>query len=229
MIVGRGLIAGAFEKITLPHNVLVFASGVSNSKETNQNQFQRELELLTKTIEEHPNRRFVYFSTASVLDPQLAGEPYVLHKLRCEELIRTSCRLHLILRVTNVVGRTGNPNTVFNFFVDQIRNQTFFELWNNACRNLIDIEDVVHITRALLEEELAQRTFLLVNPTNHSVADIVHLIEETLGKKANCAVMDKGSCIQYELSDTQSFYEERGFLFAPDYLNRLVAHYVNIQ
>jgi len=207
-------------------DVLVFASGVSNSKETNPLQFEREANLLKRVIQENPKSKLVYFSTASVLDPQLNKEPYASHKLRCEELIRMHCSRHLILRVTNVVGKSGNPNTVFKFFVDNIRSQTSFELWKNACRNLVDVDDVVRITLALLATNKQAETFLLANPVNHAVPELVATLEMKLGKKAVCLYTDKGSCAPLEIAETLAFYEMNGFNFPSDYLQQLIERYV---
>jgi nucleoside-diphosphate-sugar epimerase len=227
MIIGRGLIAAAFENETLPHGVLIFASGVSNSKETDPLQFRREMDLLSETIRNNPDKKLVYFSTASVLDVQLADEPYVRHKLQCEELIRNLCAKHLILRVTNVVGNSGNPNTVFKFFVDRIRGEEVFELWRNACRNLVDVEDVVRISLALLAKNNAAETFLLANPVNHAVPELLATLEQKLGKNAVFISTEKGSCAPYPMAETLAFYDANGFSFSADYLKKLIDRYVD--
>ena len=115
MIVGSGLIANAFSSRSLPDDVLLFASGVSNSKEKRPEPFERELNLIRQTAEANPERRIIYFSTASVMDPELSDEPYVIHKLKCEEWLKNNTVSPLILRVTNVVGNSGNPATVLIF------------------------------------------------------------------------------------------------------------------
>lgn len=226
MIIGNGLIGSAFRKCELPSDVAIFASGVSNSKETNPEHFRRELDLLEQTLQENRDRRIVYFSTASVLDPELANEPYVIHKLECENRIRAACARHLILRVSNVVGNSGNPTTVFNFFVEKIRREANFELWVNACRNLVDIDDVVRITSALLNENDSAITFILANPTNHPVPELVASLERKLNKKAFYKMVHKGSCAAYDISDTLAFYDKIGFSFANDYLDQLIDRYV---
>ena len=228
MIVGNGLIANAFKNEHLPSDALIFASGVSNSKETDLTQFRRELDLLNQTIQENKERRLVYFSTASVLDQEMASEPYVIHKLQCEELIRKSCERHLIVRVTNVVGNSGNPHTVFKFFTDHIRNETSFELWTRACRNLVDIDDVARIVAALLADGIAAQTFLLANPTNHAVTELVKLLENKLNKKALYTEVNKGSCVAYEMPESVAFYQTKGFSFPEDYLEKLIDRYITL-
>ena len=67
MIIGNGLIAKALIEIDAPEMVF-FASGVSNSLETNKASFEREVELFKKTIAENKDRKFIYFSTLSIDD-----------------------------------------------------------------------------------------------------------------------------------------------------------------
>mgnify|MGYP007017084323 CR=1 FL=1 len=81
MIVGRGLLASLFLENDR-EDIIFFASGVSNSLEDRQEEFLREETLIKKTIEENPNKIFVYFSTCSVYDSSKTGSDYVLHKLK---------------------------------------------------------------------------------------------------------------------------------------------------
>jgi len=227
MIIGNGLLANAFRKVVMPSDTLIFASGVSDSKSTNTLSFQRELDLLTSTIRENAAMRLVYFSSASVLDSALTSDVYVRHKIECEQIIRAECMRHLILRVTNVVGNSGNPNTVFKFFVDRITGGNSFEVWTHACRNLIDIDDVVSITVALLNTEKPNQTFLLANPVSVMVPDLVYALEDRLGRKAQAVFVPKGNCAALEMNETLSFYKEIGFNFSSDYLSKLILRYVD--
>ncbi|MFV0217909.1 hypothetical protein OBJ92_12895 [Empedobacter falsenii] len=65
MIIGKGLIASAFENRDR-EDVVFFASGVSNSLETDVRQFLREENLIRTTIQQYPTQTFVYFSTCSM-------------------------------------------------------------------------------------------------------------------------------------------------------------------
>ena len=62
MIVGNGLIANLFKNEDR-ENVVFFASGVSNSLETEKSAFLREENLLRKHLTENPEEIFIYFST----------------------------------------------------------------------------------------------------------------------------------------------------------------------
>jgi hypothetical protein len=51
MIIGNGSLANIFiEKFKDDENIIIFASGVSSSKETRESEFNREKELLLKTL-----------------------------------------------------------------------------------------------------------------------------------------------------------------------------------
>ncbi len=226
MIVGSGLIASAFSSYPFEDDTLLFASGVSNSKENRPEAFQRELDLLQATILNNPDKKIIYFSTVSVLDPELASELYVKHKLNCESFLRTQAKDYLVLRVTNVVGKSGNPATIFNYFKSCIQNDICFDLWTSACRNFIDIEDLVQITAVMIEENFFGRTITVANPISYHVIDIVKQIENALGKKAVYRALEKGSCFTPDLAEIIRIYERNEIRFSDDYLSRLIARYL---
>ena len=90
MIIGNGLIASLFTDCD-QENIIFFASGVSNSLETQKEEFLREENLIRKTITENPNKIFIYFSTCSIYYSSKAESQYVLHKLKMEQIITQLC------------------------------------------------------------------------------------------------------------------------------------------
>jgi nucleoside-diphosphate-sugar epimerase len=98
--------------------------------------FNKEIELY-KSVPK--NRKIIYFSTISVCDPH-DKRPYVKHKREMEALIKEND--HLIFRLTQVVGASGNKNNIINYFVDRIRKKEKITIQENAKRSIIDIEDV---------------------------------------------------------------------------------------
>jgi dTDP-4-dehydrorhamnose reductase len=112
MIIGNGMIARRFSAFSDRDDVLIFASGVSNSKENRPEAFIREQKLVEESVAQAENRLFVYFSTCSVTDPTEQGSNYVQHKLFLEKYIAETCPNYLIIRASNVVGETDNLHTV---------------------------------------------------------------------------------------------------------------------
>ena len=58
MIYGKGLIAKSFSKYKKNRKFIFFASGVSNSLETNFSKYNREIQLLKKVLLKKPRKDF---------------------------------------------------------------------------------------------------------------------------------------------------------------------------
>lgn len=187
------MIATRFSDFADRNDVVIFASGVSNSKETRPEPFARERQLVEDTLAQCSESLFVYFSTASVDDPTEQGSPYVTHKLALERLIAERATNHLLVRASNVVGGPGNPHTVLNFFVDRIRRNEPFTIWEHASRNLIDLDDVYNVvTHFIGEPSTWNRTILVANPYSTSPLELVQAIEAHTGQKAQYELVDRG-------------------------------------
>src|SRR4051812_10768662 len=154
MIIGNGLLAQAFAPLFRDDaDVMVFASGVSNSRETRAEEFARERELLEEALA--LDKFTVYFSTCSVHDAEQAASPYVIHKRELEQMVRERATLSTIFRLPQVVGATPNPFTLTNYLFEQISTGKPFHVWLNARRNLIDVADVARIGERLIREHKA--------------------------------------------------------------------------
>jgi hypothetical protein len=63
MIIGNGLIAKKFKENFFDENYVIFASGVSSSKEDNDEEYIKEEKLLSNTINNFNNLKIIYFSS----------------------------------------------------------------------------------------------------------------------------------------------------------------------
>lgn len=222
MIIGNGLVASSMKRID-HENVVFFASGVSNSLETNPTAFDREYDLLKNVILENPTKKIIYFSTLSIEDKTKQDSPYILHKLQIEKYIQENCPHFLILRIGNIVGHGGNPSTLFNFLKDSISKQIEFNIFANARRLLIDMDDIVKF----IQLHLTKVENLLVNfayPYYYSTKEIVDAIEQGLNKKAIYKDVSSGDFYQIKFNKKVENY----FLgISPDlYLQNLVKKYI---
>ncbi len=193
MVVGNGMIARRFGEFAKRDDVVIFASGVSNSKETRPQPFDRERQLVAETLRQTTGNLFVYFSTASVDDPTEQGSPYVTHKLALEQLIARQATNYLIVRASNVVGGPGNPHTILNFFVDRVLRNEPFTIWQHASRNLIDLDDVYRVvTRCVADPATWNQTIVVANPHSINPLTMVRAIEAHTGRRAQYELVDKG-------------------------------------
>ncbi len=226
MVIGKGLIAKRFLSYENDSDILIFASGVSNSKNKNEALFARELELLQNTIETYPDTVLVYFSTCSMQDPGEANSPYTLHKLQLEDIIQKKVKRYYIFRVSQIVGQATNPNTVLNFFYYHIENQINFDIWVNAYRNIIDIDHVFLIIDKILKTRiLANQVIHVANPQSYRVTDIVAALEEATGKSACAIPIDKGFNFEIDISLILPVIKELKIDFDHSYLTKLVRKY----
>ena len=146
VVIGSGMIAGAMRNVSGWDNDVVFSSGVSNSGEKNEDSYVREIILLNNQLEKLDQSSFiVYFSTTSIYDTAKTGNPYILHKLNVESILRSSNKNYIILRLPNLVGLSTNPNTLTNYFADRIRSGKEVSLNRYAIRHLIDVDDLPFI------------------------------------------------------------------------------------
>lgn len=225
MIVGKGLLASAFE----PHfgrdpDVVVFASGVSNSLETNADEFAREEALLRQLLVVQA-KRFVYFGSCGVTAAEAELTAYMRHKRAMESLV-ISMQHGLVLRLPQVVSRTNNPHTLTNFLRDRIVSGEHFTVWAKAERNLIDIDDVVAVGVKLVREPLLATNVVPVAAIRSSpMRRIVEIFEQVLGKSANCSYVDKGTPMSIDTKLMESLSASLSIDLGESYAPRIINKY----
>lgn len=199
MIIGHGMLAQALKVIDTEH-VVFFASGVSNSGEKRKEVFLRESLLLRKVIESFPDKILVYFSSCSVYEHTLTD--YSQHKLEMESIIQESCKCYSIFRLPQVVGFGGNPNTLLNFLVNKVRKNESFDVWKNAKRNFIDIDDVVYIVESILFSGKAGGGVMnIASPYDFYVIEVISIIESFFDKKAKVSLVDRGKEYVFDIKE----------------------------
>ena len=225
MIVGNGLLAKAFcREFANEHDVVVFASGVSNSREHREEQFQREKEMLEAALD--LGKFLLYFSTCSMADAALAETMYVRHKREMEGLIFARADRKAVFRLPQVVGATPNPHTLTNYLHHQITSGSRFPVWLHARRNLIDVDDVAAIVTHLVRTGRADGQLINVAcPYSVSIVELVQHFEEMLKIKANYELVPDGAGYAIECGLTTVAAAELGIGFRECYIPDLLRKY----
>jgi len=130
MIVGKGDLAKVLKSIDRC-DVNFFASGVSNSGEVSQDEFDREKDLL---LEQKINVHLVYFSSLGVF---FDNSPYLEHKRNMEYIVR-QFRSYTIVRIGNITWG-DNKHTLINYLKAHPEAKRK-PVW----RHLIDKEDFLY-------------------------------------------------------------------------------------
>ncbi len=225
MIIGRGLIAKAFHKYYDRKDVVIFASGVSNSLEKNSATFLREQKLLKKSLKIHRESLFVYFGTCSVYDPSLLDSDYVKHKREMEDIVREASTLFIICRLPQVVGRSNNNATLLNYLYNNIAAGRTFDLWSNAIRYIVDIDDVVRFVSYVIGD--TEQPDLIVNLTTlpSKVLDIVKCLEKIIGRKAIYNLIAQGMLYSIPVLDSDLTAFKAGIVVDENYLDNVLVKY----
>ena len=224
MIVGNGLIANLFRENDR-ENVVFFASGVSNSLETDKSAFLREENLIRKTIKENPNKIFIYFSTCSIYDSSKNGSSYVNHKLKMEQIVEELANQFLILRVSNAVGKGGNPNLLMNYLVNAFHQEKEITVHTLATRNLIDADDIKNITLKFINENSFNKIINVAYLENFSTIQILEILEKHFNKTAKTYLVKSGQSYLISIPEAEAYFAENKLTEKKEYLLRIIKRY----
>ena len=224
MIIGNGLIANLFRENDR-ENVVFFASGVSNSLETDKTAFLREENLIRKTIKENPNKIFIYFSTCSIYDSSKNGSSYVNHKLKMEQIVEELANQFLILRVSNAVGKGGNPNLLMNYLVNAFHQEKEITVHTLATRNLIDADDIKNITLKFINENSFNKIINVAYLENFSTKEILEILEKHFNKTAKTYLVKSGQSYLISIPEAEAYFAENKLTEKKEYLLRIIKRY----
>ncbi len=229
MIIGNGLIARAFKnQYGHSKDVLIFASGVSNSISPLESDFVREKNLLLSVLNLslYANFTIVYFSTCSI--PSIGFSeisPYVKHKIEMEALV-SKFQKYLIIRLPQIAGFSKNPHTLLNYLFNHISTSSRFEAWPKAMRNIIDISDVLKITKFIIDNKLVVNSFInVVNTHNHTVHEIIKCFEDITKKKALYFEKNQFSKTIVNTESLNQYLDELNITFDNNYLPNVLCKY----
>ena len=224
MIIGNGMIAKSFKKYNDNNNILIFASGVSNSRETKKDSFYRERLLLENAINNNPEKVLVYFSTCSICDKFLTKTSYVRHKKELEDLIKKRVDKFYIFRLPQVVGNSSSP-TLVKFLFDSILNNERVGINQNSKRNLICESDVFFIADHLIKNNLyCNEITNIATPNNTPVIHIVKNIEKITGLSLNYHMIDSGYSFDINIDKIQNL-NIKSRIFDLSYLQDTLSSY----
>jgi len=225
MIVGNGMLANAFNQYINDDKIIIFASGVSNSKEQNDKEFEREFELLKSFSVTH--KKLVYFSTCSIFDESLLASKYIKHKIKTETFIEKSFKNYLILRLPNVVGKTNNANTSFNYFKNKILKGERLELQENATRYFIDIDDLAAILPYIISDEKEFNKSINICFNNKiNVINLVLLLESFLETRIDKSPIEGGKDYNVDNLYFMNIVGDKKIKINKEYNNNLIKKYL---
>lgn len=227
MIVGNGLLAhGLQSRFPRRNDLILFASGVSNSGEIRQSAFAREAALFRSVVELNPGRTPIYFSSCAYRDEDTHVTPYIRHKRQMEACVANAGGF--TFRLPQIAGHSGNPGTLLNFLLRKIQNDETVPVWTMAERNVIDIEDMTFLLERLLEELGTHPPPAPVDVASLltlRMPDLVTRFAHALGAEPRMQPVTRGSSLDVNLSSVERIARQSGLALDGDYLERTVNKY----
>jgi nucleoside-diphosphate-sugar epimerase len=229
MVIGNGQLAKIFDNFKNNNDTVIFASGVSNSNSTSVQEFKREESLLIDSLIKYKGKKFVYFSSCALSAENYLKNDYYLHKEKMEKIIKVNSDDYYIFRLPQVFGELKNHNTLINFLYFSIINSEPFNLYSNAYRYVIEINDVKLFVESFLKNHKSQIIIDLANPYRYNVLEIVTLIEELVNKKGVYKIIDKYDGYELNLENINNYVlkEKLNINFSENYLSRKLSIYKN--
>jgi nucleoside-diphosphate-sugar epimerase len=224
MIIGNGLIASAF-KLTKENylDCIIFASGVSSSKENSDIEYNREKELIIKTIKENNALKFIYFSSISV---GFDKNKYFENKLNIENVIKSYTPNYIIFRIPQVVGRNGNPNNLVNYIKNCILNGNEIITNTHVERALLDVEDLVKIVN-YCKDKTNRETLNLSGIEKIKVYTLCKLIGELLSKEPIIKIVDNIEYNNWDMTNSKLIDAAILDFKIPNYNLNILKKYLN--
>lgn len=227
MIIGSGLLAKAFYKYSNDNNILIFASGVSDSTTISKSQFDREYNLAKDILEKYQDKTFIYFSSCDVENKDVNQLPYYKHKINVEMLLQEYANNYYIFRLPQVFGLGGNRSNLINYLFEKIDNNSSFFLIKGMYKNILHISDVYAICKYIIDNRLYTNSIVnVINEKYYLIDDIVKSIEVILSKKAIYNIKSTNSLIKYTTLLTKKDLLQAGVIFDDSYImDKLLLYY----
>lgn len=206
MVIGSGQLGKKFSQINI-EDTIIFASGVSNSNCTDLEQFEREKRLMIDTLQNNKDKSFIYFSSCALSASDYKLNAYYQHKANMEEVVQKYSDSFYIFRIPQLFGDLKEHPTLVNFIYNSIVNDRKMELYSQAYRYVIDIEDVKILVQRYIEHGNKNIILDLANPWRYKVLDIVNILETLLHKKAIYEIVEKQDKYELNLALLQKFIE----------------------
>lgn len=185
--------------------------------------FAREQALLDQHLA-GPSR-LIYFSSCALINDPTLDTPYLAHKRRMEERVLEASHDHLVMRLPQVVGPTGNLNTLTKFLYHHISNGITFTVWARAERNLIDVDDVAAIALHLLDDHNSPPLCNIAAETSLPMSKIVAIFERVLKRRADCHVEDRGDPLRLDVQVALAAACRLGIDLGEGYAERVIRKY----
>lgn len=179
MIIGRGLLANALRELD-GERYLFYVNGISNSLIENIQEDNFEMNEVTAIAGKNYDKTFVYFSTIQVNSKENYNRPYVIHKIKMEELVKRLFPDNVIIRTSNIIGNNPwNTHTLFNYLYNSLKAQKKISVVDSESRNVLDVDHFIKLTQRYLTHYRKEPSVVnIVNSLSYQMFEIISEFEK---------------------------------------------------
>ena len=228
-IIGSGFIAKSFSHKNFffkKKNCILYAAGVSNSKNKNKNSFKKDFNRLKLSKQIIGNNKIIYISSCSVLDKSRKNSLYLKKKIQNEIFIKKNFDKYLIVRLPEIIGKNKNKNTLVNYFYYNIKKNKKINLYKNAKRNFISIDDIVNILIELISKKKTNYVVNIASSKMTKVYRFLLILEKVLNKKAKIYLKSKQNKeFKISIKDIKNLKSIKKIKFDDNYLIKKLTTY----
>ncbi|MGN6194467.1 MAG: hypothetical protein ACTHOB_05980 [Ginsengibacter sp.] len=190
MIVGRGLLATALSEMD-KEEIVFYANGVSNSTMENISRGSFEEKEIVAIANNYTAKKFIYFSSIQVNASENFDRPYVIHKIKMEELVKRLFPDYVIIRTSNIIGNNPwNTHTLFNYLYNSLKEEKRINVIESAARNILDVDHFMKLlNHYLIHYKKEPGTVNIVNTHSYQMFEILSEFEKIFETKF---MKDKG-------------------------------------
>lgn len=227
MVIGNGLIAKAFDSYRDREDVIIFASGVSNSSISQDRiSFDREINLIKDILKYQ--KKIIYFSTCSIVDGSVKT-PYINHKIEMENIISSNSSNFLIFRLPIVFGLSNNINTFFNSISNKIINNETIITQRNISRYIIDIDDLSFFLPLFIDSSECNMTINVCFDNRELVEKMILMMEKYLGIISSKIYIDMMPNSPIDNTYFLQKIKSIGQCHHPDYTEKIIEKYCKLK
>lgn len=187
-IIGNGFIGKNVNKLRkhiIKSGYTIYTAGISNSNTNSKKELRKEIRLFKEFSKENNSKKLIFISTADVSNNLKRNNPYIINKVKIENIIKKEFKDYIILRLPQIIGNSKNKNTLINYFYRNIKKDKIIDVLNGVKRNILDIDDVIKVLKIIIfEKKLINKTITLSNKYYVQPIDIVKIFEKKLNKVA---------------------------------------------
>ncbi len=231
-VVGKGSIASRFARFNGSPEYFIFAGSVHDSSISNIEEIQKEeQEVKTALALLDVHTIFIYFSSCSIGESFNDVSVYTQHKKRMEAFIRSKASQYLIFRLPQVIGLYSYEAGIVNYLMANVTAGKKINVWENAGRNLIDLDDVYAIVCEILnQKKYSNCTINVASPVTTSVTQMVSVVEHFLNKTADVELIKKGESNHINIAEIKEIIDTLEIDFGHNYfINALAKYYLFIK